>query len=260
MSLHDILENKLALSLISAVAGIFLTTVVQKLLSKTARFRYSTNVQRVAVSADDAVFGNVRVTWGDSTTDRNLYIVELEIENCSSRDFEDVGFNVYVAPQTILLNERSSVEGTPYIVPWSDAFKNSIAVATGTAPAESQQKIYYHSRDYILKVFNRGQLLRLNYLCTRPNDDVLPELFVGTLLKGARLSRQDRQRLFYGVPIQIAMVRGLAIAGLVVVTCGYYLHSVWVAALVSMITGLTVLGIGVAEYKAERWFWNLIAG
>ena len=87
MSLHDIAENKLALIPISAGAGILLTTVVQKILSKTARFRYSTNVQRIAVSADDAIFGSVRVTWGNNTAVRNLYLIELEIENCTSRDF-----------------------------------------------------------------------------------------------------------------------------------------------------------------------------
>jgi len=260
MSLHDILENKLALGLISAVGGIFFATIVQKILCKTARFRYSTNVQRVAVSADDAVFGNVRVTWGNNTAVRNLYIAELEIENCSSRDFENVDVRVYVAPQTLLLNERSSVEGTPYIVPWSDPFKVSIAVAPGAAATEAQQQIYYNSRDYLLKVFNRGQLLRLNYLCTRPNDDVVPELFVSTLLKGTRLSRQDRQRLIYGVTIQIALVRGLIVVTLTVLACGHYLHSVWIGAIVSMIVGLAVIGIGVAEYKMERWVLKLITG
>jgi len=97
----------------------------------------------------------------------------------------------------MLLNEWTSVEGTPYIVPWSDAFKASVAVAPGATPTDSQQKAYCHSRDYLLKVFNRGQLLRLNYLCTRPNDDILPELFVSTLLKGARMSRQLGQQETY---------------------------------------------------------------
>ncbi|MGH9504190.1 MAG: hypothetical protein ACRD20_15175 [Terriglobales bacterium] len=260
MSLYELLENKLTIVLLSAVAGISLTTIAQKILSKTARFRYSTNVQRVAASADDAVFGSVRVTWENNTPVRNLYIAELEIENCSSRDFENVDFKVYVDPQTLLLNERSSVEGTPYIVPWSDSFKASIVVAPGAAPTELQQRTYYHSRDYLLGVFNRGQLLRLNYLCTRPNDDVSPELLVSTLLKGARLSRQDRQKLFYGVPMQIARYRGLVIVALIILACGHYLHSVWMAAILGMLAGLVVLGIGVVEYKAERWIWRLITG
>lgn len=259
MPLHDIVENKIALSLISATIGIALTTIVQKFLSKTARFRYSTSVQRVAVSADDAVFGSMRVTWGNSQV-RNLYLAELEIENLSSRDFENVEFKVFVEHESILLNERSSVEGTPYIVPWSDAFKASIAVPAGNTPTEAQQKTYYRSRDYFLKVFNRGQLLRFGYLCTRPNDDLQPHVFVSTLLKGARLFRQDRQRMFYGVPNHIVLIRGLILSVLTVLACGYYLHSVWLSATLNMLVGLAVLPIGFAEYMVERWLRKSLAG
>ncbi|HEX3738506.1 MAG TPA: hypothetical protein VHV29_02155 [Terriglobales bacterium] len=256
MSLLDITDNKLALTLIAAVAGILLTTIVQKILSKTVRFRYSTNVQRVAISADDDVFGAVRVTWGNSPM-RNLYLAQLEIENGSSQDFENVEFKVYVPNETVLLGERSSIEGTPYIVPWGDAFKASITVANSAAATDAQQKMYHHSRDYLLKVFNRGQLLRLNYLCTRPNDDNKPELFVSTMLKGARMFRHNR-RLFYGVPHNNALVRGLFISALAVLVCGHYLHNVWFAAILCMIVGLMVLPLGVLAYRLERGLRKLI--
>jgi len=257
--LHAIAENKLALILVSAVVGILLTTIVQKMLSKTARLRYSTNVQRIAVSADDVIFGSARVTLGGIAV-RNLYLIELEIENCSSRDFENVDFKVYVEDQTALLNERTSVEGTPYIVPWSDAFKASITVAPGAVVTEAQQKTYRTSRDYRLSVFNRGQLLKLNYLCTRPNDDVQPGLFVGTLLKGARLVRQDQPRILFAVPVHLALYRGLTIVILTTLACSLYLHSVWIAAFLSLVAGLAVIFIGAMEYRAERWLWKLITG
>lgn len=256
MSLLDITDNKLALALIASVTGILLTTIVQKILSKTVRFRYSINVQRVAISANDDVFGAVHVTWGSNPM-RNLYLAQLEIENGSSRDFENVEFKVYVANETVLLGERSSVEGTPYIVPWSDAFKASITVANGAAATDEQQKIYHHSRDYLLKVFNRGQIVRCNYLCTRPNDDTQPELFVSTMLKGARMFRHNR-RLFYGVPHNHALVRGLFLSALAVFACGHYLHNLWLAAILCMIVGLMVLPLGVLEYRIERGLRKLI--
>jgi len=250
MSLSDIAANKLALSLVSAALGIFLTTVAQKILSKTVRFRYSTNVQRVAISANDDVFGAVQVTWGNNAV-RNLFMAQLEIENGSSRDFENVEFEVYVPHDTFLLSERSSVEGTPYIVPWSDAFQKSIFVPHGQLPTDVQQKTYYHTRDYLLKVFNRGQLLRLSYLCTRPKDDSQPELFVSTLLKGARMFRHNR-KLFYGVPHNHALLRGLLICVVTVFASGYYLHKPWAVSVLCMIVGLMVLPIGVLVYRLER--------
>lgn len=256
MFLSGIADNKLALSLSSAAIGILLGAVVQKILSKTVRFRYSTNVERVAISADDDIFGAVRVTWGGNAV-RNLYIVQLEIENGSSRDFANVEFKVYVAGDTFLLTERSSVEGTPYIVPWSDAYKAGITVPPGAAVTDAQQKMYYHSRDYTLKVFNRGQLLRLSYLCSRPQDDKQPDVFVSTMLKGARMVRHNR-KLFYGVPYNRALLRGLIICAVTVLACGRYLHSIWPAAILCMIVGLTVLPIGVLVYRLERGIRNVI--
>jgi hypothetical protein len=255
MDLSGIADNKLALSLFSAAIGILLTAIVQKILSKTVRFRYSTNVQRIAISADDDVFGAVRVTWSGNDV-RNLHMVQLEIENGSSRDFENVDFKVYVAGDTFLLTERSSVEGTPYIVPWSDAYKTSLIVPSGTAPTDAQQKIYYHSRDYLLKVFNRGQLLRFNYLCSRPSDDKQPDVFVSTMLKGARMFRHNRV-LFYGVPRDHAILRGLVICALTIFA-SHYLHNLWAAAILCMIVGLAVLPLGVLEYRLERWIRRFI--
>jgi len=155
MSLLNTSGSGIGVSLIALVVGSLLTTITQKLLAKTAKFRYSTNVQKVATSADDPIFGSIRVTWGNNGV-RNLYIAEVEIENLSSRDFENADFKVYSEFGTFLLNERSSVEGTPYIVPWSEAFKASLAIEQGGTPTQAQQNAYYHSRDYNLKAFNRG--------------------------------------------------------------------------------------------------------
>lgn len=259
MNLHDIGENKLAIALVSSVAGVFITTIVHKILNKTARLRYSTNIWRVSTAADDPIFGAARVTWQNNAV-RNLYTAELEIENSSSHDFESIDLKVYVGNDTFVLSERSSIEGTAYIVPWSKEFQDLMAVAPGSAPTQAQQDLYYHSRDYHLKVFNRGQLLRLTYLCTRPNDDQQPEFFVSTVLKGARLIRQQRQAIYYGVPSNVALARGSMMSVLAVVACGLFLHRVWVASVVSLLVGLAVLPIGAAAYKVERWLRNLIVG
>jgi len=259
MSASDILNNRLAVSIISLLVGALITAVATKLHGKTARLRYSTRINRLALAADDPIFGSVRVSWGNQDV-RNLHMVSVEIENASSRDFENVEFTVFTAIETFLLSERTVVVNTPYIVKWSDEFKAKLAVTPGGTPTVEQRNTYNHSREYCVPVLNRGQILQLTYLCTRPGDDAQPAVHVGSQLKGAKLMYQVRSNLVVGVPAQVAITRGLVVAGIVVVACGLSLQSVWVASGISMVVGLFARLVGAAEYRGERWLRRLISG
>lgn len=246
-------------NIISLLVGAFITALATRLHAKTKRLRYSTRVDRLALSADDPIFGSVRILWGDQPV-RNLYMAEVQVENCSNQDFEDVVFKVYTANETFLLNERTYIIGSPDIVYWSPEFKARLAVGQGLQPTPEQSFSYYHSREYRVPVFNRRQLLQFNYLCTRPNDDQQPGVFVSTHLKGAKLRHQVRANLVLGIPIQLVIVRGLVIAALTFAVCGLWLRNVWLASGISMVAGLFAQHIGAAEYKVERWVWTLISG
>jgi hypothetical protein len=119
--------------------------------------------------------------------------------------------------------------------------------------------IYTHTREYKVPVLNRGQLLQFNYLCTR-NVDIQPFVFVSTQLKGARLQQQVRLNFVWGIPVQTAAIRGLAICAYVVIMCGFRLLNVWLASGFSICVGLFAQFLGAAEYKFERWIWRLLAG
>ena len=81
----------------------------------------------LGVAADDPVFGAVRVQWRDNDV-RNLYLVTLEIENASAKDFENVALTTYTGDDTLLLGERTSIVDAPDIVPWSPTFRVSTSV------------------------------------------------------------------------------------------------------------------------------------
>lgn len=259
MSVSDIFSSNLAVSIISLLAGALITAVATKLHGRTAQVRYSTRTDRLALAADDPIFGSVRISWRNQEV-RNLYMVSVEIENASDRDFESVEFKVYTTNDTFLLGERTSVVNTPYIVKWSDEFSAALAVAPGGTPTVNQWNTYNHGRDYRVPVFNRGQLLQHTYLCTRPADDVPPAIFLSMQLKGAKLKYQVRSNLVVGVPAQVAIPRGLVVAVLCVFVCGFSLGNVWAASGISMVVGLFAQLIGAAEYKGERWVRELIAG
>jgi hypothetical protein len=152
------------------------------------------------------------------------------------------------------------VEGTPNIVQWSDAYKASLIVPQGQEATPAQWNSYNHRREYHLPVFNRGQTLKFNYLCTRPNDDNVPGVFIDTQLKGAKLKYQARLNFVMGVPIQIAALRGLLISLVVLGLSAWKLHQIWATAAICMIVGLFAQALGAVEYKCERWLRNLVIG
>jgi hypothetical protein len=246
-------------NLVGILIGAGVTWLLTRLQAKTARLRYSTRVEKLGSTTEDPIFGSMAVSWSGKPL-RNLYMASVEIENESTRDFENIPLKVFVAQETFLLNERAAVVNAPYAILWTPEYIALIAVKPGGNPTAQQEQTYYHNREYRVPVLNRGQILHFNYLCTRPNDDIQPEVYVDTQIKGARLRRQNRSNMLYGVPVQIALIRGLIIALVIAVICGTAVHNVWIAIAISMLVGLSSQLLGIAEYKAERWMLSRAFG
>lgn len=261
--LKGLLENQYVNSAFWLIAGAVVTLVFHKIRNKTGVFGYISNFNRVALSADDSIFGSVRATWQGHQV-RNLHFFTIEVENLTSTDYENVEFKVYSGNDTLILNERTEVIDTPYIIPWSDSYRARLAVAEGQQATAQQTNEHAHDREYLLPVFNRGQKLRFSYLCTKPNDDNEPGVFVSTPMKGVRLKRLKNPYAIinpiWGVPIPAAVPRMLIVAVLVVVVCGLFVKNVWVASAVSMVVGLIGQVFGAAVYKVEKLLKRLIAG
>jgi hypothetical protein len=72
MNIPEVVRNNFIASTCGTLFGVLITFIVTKVTGKTARLRYSTRVERVALAADDPIFGSVRITWRNSDV-RNLY-------------------------------------------------------------------------------------------------------------------------------------------------------------------------------------------
>lgn len=259
MAIPEVVRDNLAVSICSLLFGSAIGWFFTRLQSRTKRLHYSTFSERIGLSTNDPVFGTVQVTWAGQPV-RNLYMIRITVKNESNHDFENVPLKVYSAPETFIYNERTAILTTPYAVVYSSAYKASLATVGGQQPTPAQFDIYYHNREYAIPIFNRGQVADMSYLCTRPNDDIQPFLFVSTQLKGVRLIHDQRQVLASGVPLQAALLRGLLTCLLTVLFCTVYLHRVWLASALCLIVGLFAQLIGAFEYKAERSIWKALAG
>ena len=262
-NLKELFTNQYIVSALWLVVGAVVTLIFYKIRHKTGIFGYISNFNRVALSADDSVFGSVRAIWQGHEV-RNLHIFTIELENMTLKDYANVEFKVYSGNDTLILNERTEVIDSPYIVPWSDTYRDRLAATSGQQVTAQQINEHYHNREYSLPVFNRGQKIRFSYLCTKPNDDDEPFVFISTPAMGARLKRLKNPYVIinpiWGVPIPATLIPALLVSVFVVIICGLFVENVWIASVLSMFVGLTAQIFGAAVYKIEKFFRKLIAG
>lgn len=237
--------------------------LINRIQNKTGIFTYHWHSNRIALSTNDSVFGDVRATW-QGVQVRNLHMFTFEVENSTAKDYEDVELRVYSASETQILNEKTQIVGTPYIVPLSEQYLARQNVPAGASPTPAQLDEHHHNREYKLRIFNRGQKLSLSYICTRPNDDDLPMLFITTPSRGVRMKLVSSPSVvlkpIWGVPVHAAITRAALLSIATVVLCSLYFESVLAASMVSMFVGLTGQIFGAAFYRAEKYIRDLISG
>lgn len=227
---------------------------------KTTVLTYAVHMDRFAESADDVIFGNVGVNWQGRPVP-NLYLATVTVDNPTLRDLDDLHLHAYVSVGLTLLTERSQVEGSPRIVPYDPDFAARVFPADGEAATPMQLQIYNSSRQYRLPVFNRGQRIRLSYLCTYDaSAGDPPMIYVTGERKGTKLVQRPGALAMFGVPLKAAQGLGLVATVLVVLTCGWLQLNVWVAGIVSAVVGLFAQLVGAAIYRVLQRAKDLLAG
>jgi hypothetical protein len=243
-------ENRYLLALASAVIGVLLTLVTQRILNKRGLFTYFVRHSRVGISADDAVFGSVRVTWNNNPV-ANLYSSTVELRNESLKDYDDVVVRVF-SNDTMLLTERAELLDTTRILEWTEEFSSRLAVAPGTVASEEQLKLYFGQRDYLLPTMNRGQKVRLSFLNTAKTEKQ-PTIWLDILHKGVKVKFRVAHNEVLGVPQPHAGLMGAMLGFLLIGLIVVFVNTVWLAALIALIYGFFAQVPGAFVIKCWRW-------
>lgn len=251
-----LLDSRVLLSALSAVAGALFWNFVALHRARVRVLAYVVTHDRVGFSVNDAIFGNVAVTWqGQPVT--NLFVSTVTVENKTSSDYTGLSFKVYTGT-TLLMTERSEIKGSTYIPIHTDAFLASVHVPQGQAPTALQQQIYWHSREYSVPVLNRGQSVVLTYLTTVPNATDAPAVWVDTLHPGITLQYKPNIPQIHGVPVRIALPVGFSICVVIVLVLSLVGVRPWLAASISAVVGLIAQSIGAGFYRVLRLVWQVI--
>ena len=184
MNLETTLNNRFILILLSAISGVVITLITQKILGKRSLLTYFVQHNRVGVSTDDSIFGIVRVTWNDNVVP-NLYSSTLELRNESLKDYGNIVVRVFTN-NTILLTERTEILGTTHSLKRSADFSQQLNVQPGAQPTAAQRNLYGRQREYLIPTLNRGQAVRLTFLNAASSDQP-PAIWLDILHKGIKV-------------------------------------------------------------------------
>ncbi len=250
-------QNRLFVAIFAALLGAILALIIQRFLNKRGLFTYFVWHNRIGISADDAVFGSVRVTWNDNPV-ANLFLSSIELRNESLNDYENIVVRVYTS-DTVLLTERTEIVGTTHILEWNGTFAHRLSVPKGSQATEDQLSLYRSQREYLIPTFNRGQLVRISFF-NAAKAEKQPSLWLDIVHKGVKVKFRVAHNKFMGVPqpsaVMIGSLIGVAILCIIIAS----VDTVWIAAIFSFIYGLLVVVPGALTIKFWRWLRDSLGG
>ena len=250
-------QHGLLVSACSFIGGALLTGVLGYLRGRVRELEYTVSHDRIGLSADDRIFGNVRVTWqGVELT--NLYSSTVTIENHTPGHLENIRFKA-ITDKTLLLSQFTQIPGTAYIVKYSPEYEAVLHVSAGAEPSASQLETYRHDREYLIPVLNRGGKAVLKFLTTDPTASG-PAVWLDLQHAGLRMVYRANEPMVHGVPVRYAVRVGLVAALATAVAVGVYVPNVWLSVALSMTVGLFAQLVGAGLFKAWRFLWRLAVG
>jgi hypothetical protein len=254
--LLELVENKAVLSALSLIGGGVLGSLIAALRGRLKTLEYTVTHDRVALAAEDAVFGSVRVTWqGHEVT--NLFTSTVTLENATTRDYTQLKFKVYTG-DTLLLTQYTEIPGTSFILKWTDEYEAAVHVVPGQQPTDQQFWIFRHNREFIVPVLNRGQKAVVRFLTTVPVGTQGPAVWLDMLHPGVRVEFRPNVPQVHGVPVRFALPIGLLACILVLIASSVFVAQAWVAGPLCMSFGLVAQSVGAFIYRGFRYLKNLV--
>jgi len=257
MNILNLLKSQYTSMIFGGLAGIVTAWVTQRILNKRGVFSYFVNHNRVGFSSDDKVFGKVSVTWNDNPV-RNLYFSTIELKNESLNDYENVTIKAYTA-DTLLLSDHAVLVDSPDILKWSPEFNQMLYVEPGKKPSEIQQDVYNSKREYLIPVFNRGQVVRISYI-NSANTDKVPSIWLSANVKGVRVRLKTPQKQIFGVSQPIAAIAGVMIGLFGIIPLAVFIKTNWIIAIIAMVFGFIAQIPGAFTVKCIRKLREIIGG
>jgi hypothetical protein len=242
-ALQQLLDNTLLLSALSFAGGALITKLGSFLRARVRALEWSVSHDRLAASVQDPIFGSISVRW-QQTEVTTLFMSRIQIRNTSGRDLSNLPVRFWAGDGTVMLSESTAILGGTQAMHWAPDFRQQLHVAQGAQPTPEQFQLHKIRRDYLLPVLNRGQVAHATFLTTLLNGAAGPMLFAEVTQAGLRVRPAPIGPQIFGVPLKLALWVGLAASAVAVGMCIAFVPSIWFAAILSCMVGLSSTFIG----------------
>ena len=221
--LHYVQNNAL-LSAFFTVAGSIAMFMIQRFRGRVKTLEYRVSHQRIGISANDAVHGIIEILWRKNMV-TNLFLSTITVKNEISSDFKDLVVVVWSPQETMILTEQSEIKGSALAPVERKEFLESAGIAAGKVPDKIPDQ-FYHRREYVLGVLNRGNTITFTYLVTVPGGGA-PALWFETQQPGLQTQYRETTPETLGVSVKSAAVWGLAISLVLLPAINAYADKTW---------------------------------
>lgn len=238
----SLLDSKLAISIVSLLVGALAARILSLMKGRVQELQYTVVHESVGISVDDAVLGSVKASWQGRELN-NLYNTKLRLLNNTTRDFKDVVIRVY-SGDTILLSERSGIDGSTYIPEYTESYKQKLQCAPNEQVTEEQMNTYRHGREYKIVALNRGQSVSFAYLTTVPKHNGGPGVWADIQQEGLKAVLKEIVPEVHGVPLKKALPVGLLACFCILGVVIYTNLPVWLGAGITLLVGLMAQIVG----------------
>lgn len=140
--------------------GVIADQLWRKFRERKTRLRWSDEFQRLAMAREDDRFGRIEVLYNGDPV-RDLHVGQVQIENESNRDLEDVAVNLATSEGGQFLATAGQVQGSLEELPLTDTFVTLAEEFHRTDDDERREQLREHlttRRDYRIPVLNRGEV------------------------------------------------------------------------------------------------------
>ncbi|MBS1188597.1 MAG: hypothetical protein H6R10_389 [Rhodocyclaceae bacterium] len=255
--LVQLFQNQYISVVAGGLGGILTAWLTQRVLNRRGIFSYSVTHNRVGITSEDPVFGSVAVTWNGNTIS-NLFLSTIEMKNESLNDYENVIVRAYTS-DTKLMTEQTQLLESPNILEWSEKFRKQLHVEVGNSPTDTQWSIYTGQREYVVPIFNRGQVIRITYLNSAQGSST-PSIWLSATLKGVKLKYRGPQNQILGVPQGQAAFVGVLMGLVILVALALLVSEPWIIATIAMTYGFVAQIPGAYSIKLARRIREAIGG
>lgn len=146
------------------------------------------------------------------------------------------------------------------ILEWTQKFKSQMHVETNHNPTENQLALFNSQREYLIPIFNRGQVVSISYLNSAKSNE-LPSIWLSANVKGVKVKFQIPKEQIFGVSQPLAAISGVVIGLFIIIPIVVlFVSNPWLIALFAISYGFIAQIPGAFFIKTIRMVREVIGG